>query len=215
MFDIVIPTIWSPSIDFIDNNLKLLSDCKLVNKIILINNKPEIHKDRYIDNTKIEEMCFDNIYVNASWNIGVKNSTSDYVCILNDDLSFNPNVFYFLENSFRNIEDMKIIGICKSSFNLQTDSNYSLEKISVRNRGWGCLIFVKRNEYTYIPQDLRIHFGDDYLIKRLEGFVWKLSGMKVISEISTSINSDEKFLEIIQQDNINSLKYGLPWSSDF
>ena len=39
MFTVVIPTIWSPPIDFIDKNIESLSNNDLVKNIILINNK--------------------------------------------------------------------------------------------------------------------------------------------------------------------------------
>lgn len=215
MFTVVIPTIWSPPIDFIDKNIESLSNNDLVKNIILINNKLDKNKGRYSDNSKVIELNFDNIYVNQSWNLGAEMSTTDNVCLMNDDVVFNTDIFKFIKDSFESSNDVKLVGVCKSSYSLENDGEFLLEKISVRNKGWGCLIFTKKQFYTPIPNDLRIHFGDDYLIKRQEGFTYKVKGLKVMSEISTSINSDEKFLEIIQQDNINSLKYGLPWSNDY
>jgi len=215
MFTVVIPTIWSPPLDFIDKNIEILSNSELVKNIILINNKYDKNKNRYSGNLKVTELCFDNIYVNQAWNTGVSISNTENICLMNDDVMFNTDVFKFIQDSFDLDENVKLVGVCKSSYTLENDEQFTLEKISVRNKGWGCLIFTKKHFYTPIPSDLKIHFGDDYLIKEKEGSVYKLKGLKVISQISTSINSDEKFLEIIKQDNINSLKYHLPWSNDY
>ena len=214
MFDIVIPTIWAPSIESIDKLINSLSECSIVSNIIIINNNPNKIKDRYNQLPKIKEFTFDNIYVNQAWNFGVDNSLSENICLLNDDIHFNISIFEFLYEKL-NQEDVKIIGVCKSSYNLQSDQEFSIEKISIRNRGWGCFICFKKENFNPIPKDLLIHFGDDYLIKKSEGFVWKLKGLKIKSEISVSVDFDPKFQEIIKQDNINSLKYELPWSNDY
>jgi hypothetical protein len=214
MFSVVIPTIWSPNIESIDSIIENLSQIPIISEIIIINNKPQIYSDRYSNNSKVKELKYDNIYVNQSWNVGVSKSTNESICLMNDDIQFNTDVFNYI-NVQLNSENIKIIGVSKSSYYKDSDTEFYLEKISIRNRGWGCLIFVKKSFYTQIPDDLKIHFGDDYLIKQLEGYVWRLEGLKITSEISTSVNSDPEFHKIIEEDNINSLKYGLPWSSDY
>lgn len=214
MISVVIPTIWSPKIDSIDRLIENLTLHNLISEIILINNKPTTHSERYQNNPKVKELKYNNIYVNQSWNVGVFQSRNEFICLMNDDISFDVNVFDFIEKNLQR-NDIKIIGVSKSSYTRESDSEFYLENISVRNRGWGCLIFLKKSFYTWIPNDLKIHFGDDYLIKQMEGYVWKLEGLKITSEISTSINSDSEFEKIIQEDNKNSIKYGLPWSSDY
>ena len=214
MFSIVIPTIWSPQIQSIDKLIENLSLSSQVLEILLINNNPNKYSTRYIDNQKVKELCFNNIYVNESWNVGVLESKSNCICLMNDDIDFNTNIFNYIIEVFEN-SDVKLIGVSKSCYLLEKDEEYKLEKVSIRNRGWGCLIFTKKEYYKPIPSDLKIHFGDDYLIKQLEGYVWKVEGLRISSEISTSVNSNQEFLNIIQQDNINSIKYNLPWSNDY
>jgi hypothetical protein len=213
MFSVIIPTIWSPSIESIDKLISKLSISDMIFEIVLINNNPTKFSERYNKNQKVREYKFDNIYVNQSWNFGVEKSNSKYICLMNDDIDFNTNVFEFIHKSL--ISDVKLIGVSKSSYNIEEDRNYFLEKVEIRNRGWGCLIFLKKEDYKQIPDDLKIHFGDDYLIKQLKGFVWRIEGLKIISEISTSVNSNPEFVNIIQQDNFNSIKYELPWSNDY
>jgi hypothetical protein len=74
---------------------------------------------------------------------------------------------------------------------------------------------LKKNNYVWIPNDLKIYFGDDYLIKQLSGYVWKIEGLKITSEIATSVVSTDDFRSIIEEDTRNSIKYELPWSNDY
>jgi hypothetical protein len=211
---VVIPTIWKPSIESIDNLINGICSVDIISEIILINNNPDVYSYRYSNNHKVKELRYNNIYVNQSWNVGVYQSQSDIVCLMNDDIQFNFEIFEFIRYCMSNNE-VKIVGVAKSCYKLDSDLEYSIEKIDVRNRGWGCLIFVKKEFYTWIPNDLKIHFGDDYLIKQLSGHVYRITGLKISSQISTSVNSDPNFYKIIEEDNRNSLKYQLPWSNDY
>ena len=215
MFSVIIPTIWSPSIESIDKLIDNLSICNDITEIIIINNNISKYIDRYNKNEKVKEFGFNNIYVNQSWNFGSLNCSSEYICLMNDDIDFNTDIFKFMKKSFSENDCVKLVGVSKSSYTLLEDQEYKLESVIIRNRGWGCLIFIRKGDYTPIPNDLKIHFGDDYLIKKLNGFVWKIEGLKITSEISTSVNSNPEFLNIIEQDNHNSIKYELPWSNDY
>jgi hypothetical protein len=196
MFSVIIPTIWSPPIDKIDDLVNKLIACQNIEEIILINNNPSKYSFRYTDD-KVRELRYNNIYVNQSWNVGTYQSKSDLLCIMNDDIDFNLDIFEFIKNSLNGDSNIGIIGVSKSCYSLEQDQEYQLEKIQTRNRGWGCLMFLRKDSYTWIPNDLKIHFGDDYLIKQLQDRVYRINGLKIDSIISTS------------------LKYELPWSNDY
>ena len=183
MFSVIIPTIWSPTIESIDKLIDNLTCNEKISEIILINNNPSKYSNRYIHNKRVKELSFDNIYVNQAWNIGVSESNSEFICLMNDDIDFNTNIFQYIIEGLKN-SDVKLAGVSKSCYSLEKDEEYKLEKVSIRNRGWGCLIFTKKEYYTPIPSDLKIHFGDDYLINQLKGSVWKIEGLKITSEIS-------------------------------
>ena len=202
MFSVIIPTIWSPPIDKIDDLINKLITCQNIEEIILINNNPSKYSFRYTD-YKVRELRYNNIYVNQSWNVGVYQSKSDLLCIMNDDIDFNLDVFKFIENSFNSDSNIGILGVSKSCYSLDQDQEYQLEKIQIRNKGWGCLMFIRKELYTWIPNDLKIHFGDDYLIKQLQDRVYRINGLKINSIISTSINSDPEFNKIIEGYNKN------------
>ena len=214
MFSVVLPTIWSPKIEDIDSLINRLQNCDLVDEIILINNAPQKYSGRYSNLSKIRELKYDNIYVNPAWNVGVYQSKNELVCVLEDDVDFNFDIFGFIKEELER-PDVKIIGVSKSSYYRESDGDFYLEKVEVRNRGWACIMFLKKKNWVIIPPDLKIYFGDDYLIKKLEGFVWKIEGLKIKSDIAVSVNSNPHFNSIIEQDTKNSLIYGLPWSSDY
>ena len=214
MFSVVLPTIWSPKIEDIDIFINKLQNFDLIDEIILINNAPQKYSGRYSNLWKIRELKYDNIYVNPAWNVGVYQSKNELVCILNDDVDFNLDVFGFIKEELER-DDVKIIGVSKSSYYRDSDDDFYLEKVEVRNRGWACIMFFKKKNWTIIPSDLKIYFGDDYLIKKLEGFVWKIEGLKIKSDVGVSVNSNPQLNYIIEQDTKNSLIYGLPWSSDY
>jgi hypothetical protein len=93
------------------------------------------------------------------------------------------------------------------------DETYSLSKVDMRNKYWSTLIFVKRDKYPWIPEDFKVYFGDDYLIKELQGYIWKINGLKV--RITDSLFHNMNIDGIISSDTNNSYKYNLPLSYDY
>lgn len=210
MFSVIIPTIWKSNIIY--RLIENLSKSDLVGEIILINNN--IHEEKLISNPKVKEYKFKNLYVNPSWNFGISVSNYDNICICNDDILFNIDIFKFAENNIEN----RIIGVDKDSYTIKKDSEYKLSKILTRNKGWGCLIFMEKKNYKIIPDDLKIWFGDDWIIKNNIDIIYKLSGLSIksnINEIGGNSSSNDEFKDIINNDVSNSIKYNLPWSNDY
>lgn len=216
-FTVVIPTIWSS--DKIYESVAQLNASYGVGEIIIINNRPEACK-RKIEGEKVREFVFEtNQYVNPSWNFGVSQARYDKICILNDDAILEDMILHFmtlrLEESW-----VGIVGLSKGCYDLSDahadyrTRNWHLEPIHVRNRGFGCALFIKKENYVPIPDDLKIWFGDDWLIKQLTGKVFRLHGGKVWADMSQSVENPE-VKHIVDQDVQNSLKYQLPWSNDF
>ena len=210
MFSVIIPTIWKSDVIF--RLVENISKSDLVGEIILINNNPS--EDKFISNHKVREFKFDNIYVNPSWNFGVSVSKYENICLCNDDILFNTDIFKYIEENIK----YKIIGVDKLSYSIKSDNDYKLSKVLVRNKGWGCLIFMEKKNYTEIPIDLKIWFGDDWIIKNNISLIYKLSGLSIrscINEIGGSSTSNDIFKDIIDMDVKNSIKYNLPWSNDY
>jgi glycosyltransferase involved in cell wall biosynthesis len=217
MFTVVIPTIWSS--DKIYESVALLNSSYAVGEIIIINNRPEACKKK-LEGEKVREFVFEtNQYVNPSWNFGVSQAKFEKICILNDDVLLEDMVLHFmtlrLEESW-----VGLVGLSKSCYDLSDahkdyrERNWHLEQIAVRNRGFGCALFIKKENYVPIPEDLKIWFGDDWLVKKLDGKVFRLHGGKIWADMSQSVDNPA-FKQIVDQDVQNSLKYQLPWSNDF
>lgn len=217
LFTIVIPTIWSS--DKIYESVKKLNESYAVGEIIIINNKPEACKRKLEGEKIIEIVPGDNIFVNPAWNLGVKNASYSKICLLNDDVILEDMALHYMTLKLEE-KNVGVVGLAKSCYNL-SDAHidyrqrpFYLEQISIRNRGYGCAIFIKKENWVEIPSDLKIWFGDDYLIKKHEGKVFRLHGPKVWADMSQSVESPE-VQQIIQSDIQASLRYQLPWSNDY
>jgi glycosyltransferase involved in cell wall biosynthesis len=216
-FTIVIPTIWSS--DKIYDSVAQLNSSYGVGEIIIINNKPSACK-RKIEGEKVREFVFEeNQFVNPSWNFGVANAKFSKVCLLNDDVILEDMILHFMTLRLEE-SHVGIVGLSKGCYDLSdahTDyrtRTWGLEPITVRNRGFGCAIFFRKENYVPIPDDLKIWFGDDWLIKQNPGRVFRLHGGKVWADMSQSVENPE-VKAIVDADVQNSLKYNLPWSNDY
>jgi glycosyltransferase involved in cell wall biosynthesis len=213
LFTVVIPTMWAS--DKIYESVKNLESCEAVGEIIIIDNNPSACK-KPLTGDKVKHFPFsDNIFVNPAWNFGAHNATHDKVCLLNDDIVIEDIAFHFLSSQLER-SDVGIIGLAKSCYKNNEIENrpFYLEKMTMRNRGWGCAIFFKKENYVKIPPDLKIWFGDDWLIKMNEGKVFRVHGPKVVADISQTSESPTVQV-VVNQDVQNSIKYNLPWSNDF
>lgn len=184
MIDLIIPTLWLCP-EFEEILLKYCSYEK-INKIIVINNtasKPKVIHDKvfYINYRK-------NIFVNPAWNEGVAASTSDIICILNDDIFVQESIFNKVSKlDFTNID---LIGLdIKNNLDVDTISKIEFEKnkaIGQQYYGFGMCMFMKRKSYKIIPSLYKIWFGDDYLAHNSKN-IYVLSSKKISGSISTSI----------------------------
>lgn len=206
---VIIPTIWST--DIILKSIENLEKSNIIDEIIIINNRPKLTK--HIHSNKVKIFNFEkNLYVNESWNIGISKSSNEYICLLNDDIIIDDNFTFDYASKCLDSKQVGLIGIDKCCF--KHNDIFLIEKISIRNRGYGTMIFLKKSEFIPIPNDLKIWFGDDWLIKIFENRVYKLRGPYIWTHMSSSSNLPE-FINIINDDIENSKKYNLPWSNDF
>jgi hypothetical protein len=203
-FTLVIPTLWKSN-RFLDMlSLYLQSDS--VGEIIIIDNSKEYfnhfsevpHKITLIQPQE-------NIYVNPAWNLGIGISKFDNICILNDDVSFDIRIFdLFLKDD---VLKNGIIGLSQTSYELTEDGEIVLDPWSPGKNdwGWGCMIFLKKNMWIEIPNDIKIWYGDNFIKDRNPTPKWILRGLKVQTEMSTTSDLTE-FDEIKNQDRHNYLK---------
>ena len=200
-FSIIIPTLWKCGRIY-----KLLDDldnCDDVDEIILIDNN-----DSYRDNIKKEYKKIylvsnkDNLYVNPSWNLGVKLAKNSNIGVLNDDLNFNVNVLSFIKKHI----NKGIIGLWSGNYDpIDRNMPYELEETKDRTWGWGCMFFIKKENYIEIPEILKISHGDDYLFYNLKCKKYVVKNLRIHGRVSMTSLSPE-FKKIQEEDMENYKK---------
>lgn len=192
MYSVIIPTLWRSN--RLKNLLNGLNNNESVNEIILIDNHPSGRNINEEEFSKLKIISSGkNEYVNPSWNKGVRNANSKFIALCNDDINFNVNIFNNIKP-----KNNELIGLDTSCYELKQDENFILEKIEKRCLGYGCLMFFKKEDYKPIPSNLKIWYGDDYLMDNFEKTLC-LKGLLVKTEMSTSSKSPE-FYEVIMKD---------------
>lgn len=168
MFTVVIPTMWKSNTT--ESLLEMICDssCINVDEIIIINNDhfntPNI---KILNHEKILMITPDfNIIVNPSWNLGVRLSKNKNICLLNDDIIFDQEIFNFMSNHL----EKNLCGLRMEEIN----PPIRLSEADTRCHGFGCMMFVKKDSYDFIPNELRLFYGDDYLFQ-----INKIKGNKV------------------------------------
>lgn len=174
MFSIIIPTMQKDT-DILNKLLDELTENSCVGEIIIIDNS--LNGFTY-NSDKIRVIIpKKNLFVNMSWNIGVKEAKYDYIGILNDDILLPKN---FLEQTNNFLIKNADIGLCgldsnilynteKSEFNeYPQDSTLNFEHINndVYIKHWGAAIFGKKKNFYKIPSNLKVWCGDNYLLKK-------------------------------------------------
>ena len=204
MFSVIIPTLWKS--DKIKPLIQSLIDCEMVNDITIISNeRSELEKELLIYNTKLYiDKRVENLFVNESWNYGVKLADNDNIAILNDDILIDTNVFSFLNDK---LEDVGVVGMCFENYALKQSVSMNLTDVVERPYGFGCAMFIHKNNYVDIPFDLKIACGDDYLIKYAKGKAKKLYGCKIESDISTTTRLPEFGIIQFEDNRIYIEKY--------
>lgn len=205
MITVIVPTIWKAST--FEIQLTGLCDCDYVDEVILINNDQRNTPNyNILNNKKITHISFyENIFVNPAWNIGVSLSANNNICLLNDDILFDIEVFKFM--SFN--KNISLCGIDMFSEN----EVFVLEKINERPKGFGCMMFLRKDKYHEIPKEFLVFYGDDYLFRKniLSGNEnYCLKGCinnNVYGKSSTGLMASEKNQKIICSENMHFKKY--------
>lgn len=200
-FTLVIPTLWKSN--RILGMLDLYLQSESVGEIIIIDNNR-----KYFDYfTEVPHKITlirpdENIYVNPAWNLGIGISKFETICLINDDITFDVRIFdlFLKEDVLKN----GIIGLSQTSYSLNEGDDIILDawRPGMNDWGWGCMIFLKRNMWVEIPDNIKVWYGDNFIKDRNPNPKWILKGLKVETEMSTTSDLDE-FNEIKQQDRIN------------
>ena len=207
----IIPTLWRAK-EFTDHLVDVLAEDKSVGEIIIIDNAPT---DFFYDNEKVVTLKQqENLYVNPSWNLGVEESDYDKFIILNDDIIIPYNFVFQLERWLT--KDSGVIGIearsvikvedCSSKNITFLDRKIELKSIANRDWGFGIVMAGHKKSYHKIPENIRIWYGDDYLVQmnNEQGKVnYVIDDVPIFTRMSTTSDAHE-FNEI---KNVDTLMY--------
>ena len=207
----IIPTLWKAK-EFTDHLIDVLIEDESVGEIIIIDNAPTdfCYTDEKVCTLKQSE----NLYVNPSWNLGVEESDYDKFIILNDDIIIPYNFVYELESLLT--EDKGIVGIDYKAV-IATDGfmdenitfldrKITLKSIRMRDWGFGIVIAGNKKSYHKIPENIRIWYGDDYLVQ-LNNEGAKPSYVIDNVPIFTRMSATSDLAEFEEIKNIDTLMY--------
>ena len=196
LFTVIIPTMGV--LDPIPWILKL-GECPLVGEILVIDNSDG--KLPSLTNVFLKKIKViysgPNIYVNPSWNLGVKEAKFENIILANDDLLLD-DITGLLTFISKNLHDRKVIGL-----NPNQEGPYSLSGGHYIGRGWGRFIAIKKSFYKPIPEELLVWYGDNLLA--LRNSPYNISGVKGTIGGSASCDLPE-IKPIIEDDSANYLE---------
>jgi len=165
-YSIIVPTMWRTAHQFI-TFLRTLCAEPLIDEVIIINNDYLNKPLHGLSNPKINVVNFNqNIYVNPAWNYGVSIAKNNKICLLNDDITFDTNLFAKLNNLIT--KDNGVFGLYPGDSNFyqepNTTTNIDIERqYNSRCMGFGCLMFLHKENWKNIPNELKIFYGDDFI----------------------------------------------------
>lgn len=200
-FSIIIPTMWLSS--KVIEILRVFNSSDFVDEIILIDNNfnkaYNLNEYKKVIHIKNEN----NLYVNPSWNLGVKLSKNENVIISNDDLIIK-NIDSIISNSATNCYDL--IGLDYQNINkgngvIFKNSNVNMEK------GFGCFMITKKSKYINIPEEIKIWYGDLFLFNSIKNkAIFSCDGVDIqlsrtvlkIQDLHSIIDNDKKIFSKIK-----------------
>lgn len=198
MISFIVPTMWKDS----KRLSNVIEDYKRANipnaEFILIDNSHGC----YLEPELTILIPKENLFVNKSWNIGVELAKNNIVCLLNDDIEIN---FQTIKNNLDAINnlDFGIIGF-DANKNLGTDFNtnvdvFEFKEAECRTLGFGCMMFIRKENYIKIDERLHIFFGDDILYwwnrDKNKRPIYIIDNLKALGELSLTSKDYEDELQ--------------------
>lgn len=167
-FSVIVPTMWRcPNI--FAQSLSSIVDLDLVGEIIIIDNDFSARPAwNVLAHPKIKILTQEkNIKVNPSWNLGVETSKNNMLCIVNDDIMFDSDIFSKIHPHITPNNGVYGIVSGESKFNhpQYVDGGISFKrwKHGDNIHSFGQLMFMHKSNWTPIIPELEIYFGDDYI----------------------------------------------------
>jgi len=178
MISAIMPTLWQGKEAV--KTIEELNKLKSVGEIIVIDNSTdEIHLEDFEKVVHIREGK--NTYVNPSWNKGYRLAKFDKLLFVNDDVITDWSFVNALEEYITADRGMIGAGVSCWQYNEQYEGSGGVVPIGHRPNCYGCVFGIHKESYVEIPDDLKVHYGDDWLFTKsgkgnYEIINWKMGG---------------------------------------
>ncbi len=196
MISVIMPTMWKSKegMSIVRNIVKVQS----VGELIVIDNSEDTFAQlEFIDDEKIVHIREGkNTFVNPSWNKGAKLAKFDKLLFINDDVETDWSFIDKIEEYIT--EDRGMIGAGVSCWQGPHNSS-GLQPINYRPNCYGCVFAMHRNSYVEIPDDLKIHYGDDWLFTKSDKPNYEIVGWKMSGE-SEQTSGRKEFNSVKEMD---------------
>lgn len=175
-FSIVIPTL-QKNVNILTKLIDELDCDDAIGEIIIIDNS---RKGFNYNSDKIKVVTpRKNLFVNPSWNLGVKLSKYTFIGILNDDILIPKNLCKQILDKLISDDIVGLIGmkseelICleENKFGLYPEDskiNFVRQNDDLYLNHWGTTIFGRKENFYKIPERIKIYCGDNFLIHKNE-----------------------------------------------
>ena len=174
VISVIVPTMWKANSIFF-KMLPLLEWSYAVGEVIIIdNNTAETPHEELKKYNKILRLPMEkNLYCNPSFNLGVKVASNELICLLNDDAVFDPRIFEYISTNMN--KECGLITPHAKYFNRGSENAELMTKLEllpverfpdgmVKNHdGFAVCMFLNREHYETIPDELVHHFGDTFI----------------------------------------------------
>lgn len=193
-FSVIVPTMWLS--DKTKCLIEELGNSLLVDEIILIDNNPNKILPNILQNKKIKYVKNKkNIFVNPSWNLGVKLSKNNNIIIANDDLCIK-NIDRVLSKILSH--NYELIGLDYKNLNKNSEIIVQ-NKTGVMEKGFGCFFYIKKEKYIIIPEEIKIWYGDVILHDSIKNKgVISFDGIDI--ELSKTVKNTVDLTNILNKD---------------
>ena len=162
---VVIPTL-QKNIEMLNNLVNMLEKDESVSEIIVIDNSCCGYNS---DCSKLRTIVpKENLFVNPSWNLGVKEAKEDIVALLNDDVTLPYDFCSRVAEKMS--PEMGIVGFHRDFIDnipqvmpIPESTEIKLERANGRCGFFGIAMFFYKSSYVDIPEDIKVYWGDDWL----------------------------------------------------
>ena len=209
MISVIMPTMWKPKM--VMATIKQIVEQPAVGELIIIDNSETDSNAFDIFHTEFPKVVYinegKNTYVNPAWNKGVSLAKYDKLLFVNDDVEADWSFVNALEEYITSDKGMIGAGVSCWQYNEQHEGSGGIVPIwNHRPNCYGCVFAMHKESYVPIPDNLLIHFGDDWLFTKQHKQNYEIINWKMGGE-SEQTSGLPIFDSIKEQDNINWCRY--------